>query len=222
MSELVVLVPVLRRPHRVTPLLDSLASTVPAAHVLFLFDRDDSEEWDAISRHMGRSDLEVAAEPFEPGYSYAQKINQGIRVTSEPLIFVGADDLDFKPGWFEAARERMTMTVGVVGTQDLGNDRVLRGEHATHSLVARWYAEIGSIDEADQLLHEGYEHNFCDTEFVKTAIHRGAFAFAHDSVVEHRHPLWGKAEGDATYKKGQESFKRDRRRYTRRRRLWTA
>lgn len=112
-------------------------------------------------------------------------------------------------------------TVGVVGTNDLGNPRVIAGKTATHSLVTRAYVgEHGTVDEPGKVLHEGYQHNFCDTEFVETAKRRGAWAFAGDSVVEHLHPHWSKGDDDETYRRGQAGFEVDRRLHARRRRLW--
>lgn len=211
--QLVILVPVLARPHRVEGLLDSIrsATTSCEVRVLFLTDPGDQAERDAVR---------AAAAPELPcGGSYAQKINAGISATTEALIFLGADDLRFHPGWFEAAIAKVRGTIGVVGTNDLGNERVIRGEHATHSLVARSYTRQGAID-GPALLHEGYRHNFCDQEFVETARHRRAFAFASDSHVEHLHPHWGKADDDPTYAKGQVTFRLDRKTYHARRQLW--
>jgi hypothetical protein len=209
-----ILVPVLRRPHRVKPLLDSIAAATPTPYrVLFLCDPNDAAELRAVRA--------TDADFLDCGGKYSAKINLGVRLTQEPLIFLGADDLEFHPGWLEAAAGRLTDTIGVVGTNDLGNRRVIAGEHATHSLVARWYAELGTIDRSDWLLHEGYDHNFVDNEFVETAKSRHAWAFARDSIVEHLHPLWGKGEPDEIYDKGMAHFRADRRHFVHRVPLWT-
>lgn len=207
-----VLVPVLRRPHRVAPLVRSIKEATPGEHrILFLTDADDRAQMDAIAA--------VGAEFYCCGGSWAAKINVGLGLTDEPLIFTGADDLDFRPGWITSAAARMTETVGVVGVQDLCNPRTIRGEHATHFLVARWYAELGGIDGGG-FAPEHYDHNFADNEILETAVHRGAYAFAPDAVVEHLHPLNGRAVDDEVYRKGQAHFGRDQRLFRRRRRLW--
>ena len=36
---------------------------------------------------------------------------------------------------------------GVVGTNDLSSKRVMAGTHATHALITREYAELGTIDD---------------------------------------------------------------------------
>ena len=208
----------LGRPHRVEPLLDSLRATSPDARPLFLVSPDDHEVHAAVDAY-GADRLTVLG-PF-PG-DYARKVNAGLRASTEPLLFLGADDLRFHPGWLEAAVAKLGAGIGVVGTNDLGSPRVLAGEHATHSLVTRDYAErFGTIDEPGKILHEGYPLEYVDDEAVETAKHRGAWAFAGDSVVEHLHPSWGKAPRDPLYAKQRARMAAGMRVFLRRRPLWT-
>jgi hypothetical protein len=219
MTELVILVPVLGRPHRVEPLLASIERATPGARVLFLADPGDNEEISAVQM---ASDRQVCRVELDTGGgNYARKINRGVQLTDEPLLFLGADDLDFKVGWLEEAKTELQPGIGVVGTNDLGSRRVMEGLHATHSLVTRAYAELGTIDEAGKLLHEGYPHEFVDDEFVATAKHRGAWAFASDSHVEHLHPNWGKAPMDRLYRGQRRRMRVGRQIFLRREPLWT-
>lgn len=192
-GELVIIAPVLRRPQNVRPLIDSVREATPGARLLFVADPDDLEEQRAIDAEGGEM-LIVRG-------NYARKINQAIAATDEPLIFQGADDLRFHPGWFEAAKARLRPGVGVVGTNDLSSKRVLAGIHATHSLITREYTELGTIDDPTKVMHERYPHEYVDDEFIQTAIKRGAFVHAPDSVVEHLHPYGGKAPLDELYSK---------------------
>lgn len=200
---LVILVPMLGRPQHVAPLLESIRETAPHARVFWLITEDDGEVISAIDRAVGSvklmgGDYQIFP-PRERG-DYAKKINAGIAATDEEHIFTGASDLVFRPGWYEAAVEKMAPGIGVVGTNDLGNLGTRNGGHATHMLVARWYVEQhGTIDEPGKFYHEGYWHECCDNEAYETAKSRGMYAHARDSFVEHLHPLWGKAEWDDTY-----------------------
>lgn len=218
-----VVVPVLRRPHRVEPLLESLAGATPEPHrVLFCCTIGDEAEIAAVeatgSEHI---DLEHA-----PG-DYARKINTAVAQSGEPFVFLGADDLQFHPGWLSAALTLMHARVGVVGTNDLTNRRVMRGEHATHSLVARWYIDrLGTLNEhggnnPGEVLFEGYQHEYVDDELVGTAKKRGAWAFAEDSHVEHLHPMRGKAPMDEIYAAQEARMRASRQLFQRRRSLWT-
>lgn len=214
---LTVLVPVLNRPRNIAPLVDSIDATAPDAEILFLTSPGYPDELKEI-RNTQCPWIEVA--PHAPG-DYARKMNIGVAHTGSDLIFLGADDIRFHPGWIEAATRQLTDGVGVVGTNDLGNSRVTSGRHSTHSLITREYANRGTIDDPTRLLHEGYVHEYVDDELVETAKHRNAYAHAHDAIVEHLHPAWGKAPSDHTYDAQRERMKQSRALYQRRRRLWT-
>jgi glycosyltransferase involved in cell wall biosynthesis len=212
-----VIVPVLGRPHRVKPLLASIAATTPERHrVLFVADEDDDAELAALEA--ARADVLAVAS----GASYAAKINAGYHATTEPVFFMAADDLAFRPDWYSRAASYFSDEIHVVGTNDLCNPRVMCGQHSTHTLVKRSYIEeqSGVVDEADTVLHEGYAHEFCDDEFVQTAMARGVYAHAFDSLVEHLHPLANKAPDDATYLRGRARTAQSRRLFRQRRRLW--
>lgn len=189
------------------------ATTGHALRVLFIASPGDHAEREAL--------LEAGLDFIEVDGNYAEKINAGVDATDEPLVFTGADDLKFHPGWLDAALDAMGPGIGVVGTQDLCNPKVIRGEHATHFLVRRAYVEdFGTIDERGKLFHEGYPHEFVDDELIGTAKLRDAYAFAGDSVVEHLHPLAGKAPTDALYEASAERMRRGRPIFERRRKLW--
>jgi len=217
-AELAILVPVLKRPHRVKPLMASIRSSLGSTphNIYFIPNPDDLEEIREIKRNQGRIIAAVDG-------NYAKKINIAVELTSEPLIFTGADDLKFKRGWYQIAKKRLINDLGVagvVGTNDLCNKRTMEGDHSTHSLVTRLYCQFGTIDEAHKLLHEGYPHEYVDDEFVETAKHRGAYVHAKDSIVEHMHPMARKAPMDALYAKQPQRMRHGRRIYKKRQRLW--
>lgn len=215
--DLAILVPVLHRPHRVVPLLDSIEATTPDAAVHFICDPFDRMEISEVKMGGGRGRCFCH---IVKG-NYAVKINTLVGATDTPLLFLGADDLEFHPGWLDAAKRKLAPGIGVVGTNDLCNKRVMRGQHSTHSLLTREYAQRGTIDEPDKVLHEGYEHEFVDDEFIATAKHRQAFAHAADSIVEHLHPMVGKAPLDRLYQRQSQRMKTGKVIYKQRRALWT-
>jgi hypothetical protein len=210
---LVILVPMLGRPHHVAPLLESIRATCDA-RVLFLLTPGDDDVAVAVE---GEEHLTVE---WAPG-DFARKTNLGIAATTEEHIFTGASDLRFHEGWYEAACAKLRPGIGVVGTNDLGNRRTAVGRHATHMLVTRTYVqEQGTIDEPGKFFHEGYPHELVDDEAVATARARGAYAHANDSIVEHLHPLWGKGEWDETYAAIPDRIREGHRLFTERRKLW--
>lgn len=207
MPKLVVLVPVLNRPQRIWPLWDSFAKStdVVDARMLFLVNKNDTEEIKILTDllldfHLVENDR----------VSWAKKINDGFSWTSEPLILLGADDLRFHTDWMDEVKKNLDWN-GVLGTNDLGNEATMRGQSSTHPIVSRSYIEkFGTEDEPGKILHEGYRHNYPDTELSDTAKKRGRYKHLINCIVEHLHPAWGKAEDDATYQLGRQYFEADR------------
>lgn len=219
MSDIAVLVPVLGRPKQCAEVFASVASASVEPHrVLFLCSPDDFDATVACYE----TGADVITVPWDPGVGdWARKINYGLELTTEAYVLCGATDLCFHAGWDIAALRVAGEGFGVVGTNDLGNATVMRGLHSTHPLCARRYAqEWGTIDEQGKLLHEGYAHQWVDTELVETAKVRGQWAFARDSVVEHLHPFWKKGTMDATYEKALSTSHEDHRLFAQRRRIW--
>lgn len=223
--DLVILTPMLGRAHRVAPVVESALRATPHARIMFVVSPEDEPVLAAIADvlRLGEPGVDALLTDWPGGTpgDYARKMNMGVARTSEALIFLGADDLDYHPGWFVEAVNLMRPGIGVVGTNDLGNPRVMSGAHSTHSLIRRGYIEqCGTIDTPGQLLHEGYVHEFCDDELVQTARFRRAYAHAHKAHVEHLHPHWGKGEMDASYAAQTARMDASRAHFQARQRMW--
>jgi hypothetical protein len=217
-TSVAVLVPVLDRPDRAAPVAASIRSSDDRAHPVFLCSPGDDDEVAAV--HAAGEAAVVVPWPCGPG-DWARKLNLGFGLTGTEWVLFGADDLVFHAGWFDACLVEHARTGAcVIGTNDMGNARVIAGHHSTHPLVHRDYIECGTADEDGVLLHEGYGHAFVDDEFVQTAQARGTFAAARSAYVEHLHPDWGKGSQDETYRRGQASFHDDRALYDARKHLW--
>lgn len=217
MAVIDVLVPVLRRPQNAARLYSSLRDATAAEYrLLFLCSPGDNDEIEACIQ----TGADVIVVDFDPGPGdYARKMNAGFRLSLSEWVFLGADDIEFSPGWLS---EALAQTGSVIGTNDMANGSVKRGEFSTHMLVSRRYvmAEGASADGPGILCHEGYDHNFPDREICGLARHRGEWAFARHSIVRHRHPLWQTAPDDSTYQKSLRHFHQDQRLFWSRSHLW--
>lgn len=216
-----ILVPVLGRPRNAAPLVESIReSTIFTAHrVTFICSPSDREQLEAA----GKVAEDVLIARWEPGPAdFAKKVNWAIRETRFPWLMLAADDLRFEEGWAEAALAVAEQTgKRVIATNDKANPEVMRGRHATHPLVARSYIEeYGTID-GEGFYCEAYDHQCVDVEATETAIMRGEFAFAANSVVRHLHPIYNShVPMDDTYRKALENGSRDRDLMLSRRHLW--
>lgn len=218
MTSVVIVVPVLDRPHRIRDVMSNVKAATPSRHrLLFVASQGDDDEI-AELRAAGADHIVVQAERG----SWACKINDGVRASREPWVFTGADDLDFHPGWFERALSWATDSTCVIGTNDICNHRVMTGLHSTHSLFRRDYVErFGTIDQPGLVCHEGYGHAYADDEAVLTAKARGVYVHAFDSIVEHLHPLVSKSPDDETYRIGRKASAAGSRLLAQRRKLWS-
>lgn len=229
-ADLTVVVPVWKRSVNLPRMLQSVVETVPDAQVVLVRSRHDAdlEHLSNVPQISWLGDVHVITVDGPGGTrgDYSRKINAGYRWSERPLIFTGADDIEFTPGWYRAARRMMwedgrADPYGVVGTNDACNPRTFTGEHSTHTLVARWYADLGcSVDQRGSIYHEGYWHEYCDDELVQTAKMRGAYAHALDAIVTHHHPNIGAAPDDETYQRGRTKTRHSRNLYRQRAKLW--
>jgi hypothetical protein len=207
-----VLVPVLGRPDHAEPFMRSLRASTGLANVYAIYGEDDIDTRDAWKR-AGANTI------VGSGPRFSQKINDGYRATNEPNMLLVGDDVTFWPGWYDhVAYAQAASGCQVIGTNDLGNPRVMRGEHATHMLIRRVYVDEhgASWDGPGIVTHEGYHHWFVDDEIVTLARSRNSFVVALGSKVEHLHPVWGKSEMDGTYERGARYQARDKKHFAER------
>ncbi len=209
---ILIVIPTLNRPGKLRPLAENIRDATRTPYrVLYVTEAEDQKSWAEAMTLV--TDLAV---PFVNNrkHSYAGAVNAGYAAAGDygiPFthVFTGADDLRFSPGWdvpalaVLAARPELRVT----GTNDLHSPAVLAGEGASHYLIDRRYIdETGGVaDQPPGLVQcEAYEHGFTDREFTETARARGVWAPCLDSVVEHRHPVWGQGAWDDGYRKSQD------------------
>ncbi len=205
--ELTVIVPVLDRPANVEPLVTSfLENCPPDSHLMFVATDGDKDELDAVRASLQDRIYLLLTKRI----SWPNKINEAflkVRDHTDWVLF-GADDIAFHEGWFEQTKPfRDQDEIMVIGTNDLGNPRVIAGDHSTHTLVRASY--LGTIDDPNAIVHTGYRHTFVDDELLWTAKLRGVWVHCPSAVVEHLHPYWNKSRWDSTYAQGDLSLKHD-------------
>jgi hypothetical protein len=215
-AETAVIVPVMRRPQNAEPFMRSLRASTGLAKVYAVAEPDDTETaeaWRAAGAEVLLGNDEWVGDAEQPiATTFAEKMNLGYRQTGEPWLFMVGDDVRFHPGWLDHAQAAAGDRFHVVGTNDMSNPRVMAGEHGTHLLIRRSYVDDmgASWDGPKNVAHEGYRHWYVDDEIVTAAKQRGVWTAATHSVVEHRHPAWGKAPDDDVYRLGQSFAEQDK------------
>lgn len=214
-----VLVPVLGRPQNAKRVSDSLAASTDRDVELMFLVTDGDDDQIAACAETGRA---VAFCMWDPEHDYARKMNHGFARTDSEWVLLGADDIDFQPGWDTALERAAASGKRVLGTNDMTNRLVMRGVFSTHPLVARSYVDEvgGCLEGPGHLVSEAYDHNFPDRELAALALSRDEWLFVQDAVVKHNHPMIGAAENDDVYLKGRERFWEDQALFWERAKQW--
>lgn len=213
-----VVVPVMRRPQNVAPLVESLARCEPGAQAYFVCDPDDEAEIAAVQA--AGANLIIS----QRGHTYAAKANVALDNTDEPWVFLCGDDVRFHKGWLDEAR-KLSDRFDVIGTNDttgaVKNPDVASGRHSDHCFFRRSYVDTygASLDGPGSLASEDYEHWYVDREQVELAKARNVFTPCLSSVVEHLHPGYDGKPRDDVYMLAIDSSERDAKRWAARRPL---
>jgi glycosyltransferase involved in cell wall biosynthesis len=183
-----------------------------------------SRFWESLTDEVAESDVIVYIAESDaesrPVRTFAQNLNDAYRQGSNDWVLVVGDDVEFKPGWLDAAK-KLSDRFDVIGTNDssngVKNPDVAAGRHADHFFVRRSYIDTygASLDGPGVLAPEIYGHWYTDKEIVELAKARGVWTPCLDSVIEHHHPGYAGREdlrqADSVYVKAQETAEEDKR-----------
>jgi hypothetical protein len=195
----VILVPSLGRSQRLREVAQNIHEATPEAHeILFCVGDPESK---AVLDEIGERYLDDEGETDK---RYVTRMNRLIRVVRYEgrgqTVFFGSDDVRHHRGWLSEALRVMDGGPRVVVVNDL------RNRNGTQAVMHIDYTIEAVFDAPGDVFHHGYQHNFADDEQFFTAFHRGQFARAMGSFVEHLHPVFG-APGsmawDSTYTNAQ-------------------
>lgn len=210
--EVDIVVPVLDRPHRAAPFVDSLRRSVEIDRVAVLAVVSAADPVSALAWEQAGADVLVC---HEPG-TYSRKVNLAYRELERlgspaPWLLLIGDDVRFHLGWLDAALAVARSTgAAVVATNDWGLEP--DAQSCVHPLMARDYVRLhgASWDGPGVVAHEGYRHYYVDAEWCALARWRGAWAPAAGAVIEHLHHLFHKAPVDRVYELATENLPADR------------
>lgn len=194
-----VLVPVVGRPHRAVPFME----TVQTPAVYAICEKNDQASIDAW-RKAGARVLVGDARTFP------EKVNLAFKQTTEPWVLLVGDDVKFHMGWQEAVLKVAEQTgAQVIGTNDLMAP--VGVERAVHPVISRAYVDDhgASWDGPGVVAHE-YRHWYVDDEIRARAGQLGVWAYAPGAVIEHLHILNRKAEPDDIYQRAFASAESDK------------
>lgn len=204
-----ILIPTLNRTHLLKPLVENIRKATPQPHeIYFMTSNEDSKQ--AIAAAGAKVFDDVGATDL------ITRTNALYRLTSEPYIFTGSDDMYFHDGWLPPMLELMRQGYDVVVPDDMLNP------NGTQALISRTYVQERSCspDVQNVVFHPEYKHDYAETEQFEVAKKRGVFARCMESRVEHKHWANNKAVRDADYLISEHNSKGAAALFESRRHLW--
>lgn len=194
MSDLVVVVPTRGRPGSARLLAQAFADTCTAGtRLVFAADADDPALGEYVEAAAGRAELLVCGQwqPMVP------KLNQAVMQVIDDggapfaVAFMGDDHRPRTPGWDAAI---------LAALRDLGTGVVYGDDLLQHERLCTSWAMTSDIARAlGRMVPASVGHMFCDNAVMNLAAAVGCLRYLPDVVIEHLHPMAGKAEWDPGY-----------------------
>lgn len=199
------LVPTRKRPEGVKRLLKSIEDTVDNKDLVtsyFYVDEDDFDTIKLLKAIKKRNSYNIEY-LIGPRIILSEMVNKLYPLTSEFILFFGADDIVFRTkGW------DTILQAGVHGVPDgiglfYGNDLVTT-QHApnfaTHPIITReWVNVVGYVSPPY------FSCDYADT-WLNDIADRSGRKFPLPFINEHMHPTVGKANYDSTYAENRQKF----------------
>jgi hypothetical protein len=188
---LVVIVPSRGRPRNIAALADAWTDTKAAADVIVAVDDDDptrGDYLDVVATHP-RFDIVIG-----PRLRMAGTLNK-VAVSHAPLYdavgFMGDDHRPRTPDW----DDRVTTELDRLGTGLVYGDDLIQGAN----LPTAVFMTADIIRTLGWMAPPGLVHLFLDNSWLTLGRALGAISYLHDVVIEHCHPIAGKAAHDDGY-----------------------
>jgi len=194
-ADLLVVVPTRGRPHAVVPIIEAwnVTGARDDADLLFVVDNDDPTvaDYEAAWQQTGFVARMVRAERWEPLVPKLDAAASAFAPDYFALGFAGDDHRPRSTGWARTMLAALAdMGTGVV----YGND-LLQGQR----LASSWVMTSDIVRTLGRMVPAPVEHMACDNAVMALAAEAGCLAYLPDVVIEHLHPLAGKAEWDPGY-----------------------
>jgi glycosyltransferase involved in cell wall biosynthesis len=180
-----VLLATMGRPEKARACVQSIKDTTENVEIVVALDGPGAE----TLRGMGCV-VDHADEPRGSSKAW----NDALALSTGDPVVLAADDLEFRPGWLEAALKTLSEFPGGWGFVGF-NDGHWGEELSTHYLMSRRFIveHLGGV-----IAWDCYRHSFNDREANERARRAGRYAWCEDAHVLHRHWIFGDRPQDAT------------------------
>ncbi len=204
-DKLGVLIPTRSRPHNIEPILRAWAETgaYGAAEPIFVIDQDDAR-FDDYLRVVQRPGVSyLLPDVWEP---LVPKLNKAARQMSARLpflAFMGDDHIPRTPMWaHKLIEEHVVRRAGIVyGKDGIQDER----------LCTWWSMDSRIVHKLGRMVPAKVQHMYCDNAVMLLGQKAQMIHYRPDVLIEHMHPLVGKAANDPQYERvnRREQYERD-------------
>lgn len=201
MKQIAILIPTYHRQEKLLGLVNNINQTSTEVETYFIITPDDVGT-KIVLEQLGQKIFVVDGE-------YGKAINEGYKLTSEPFVFCGADDIEFTKGWDKLllrSIEGFSITGGIDNWQVSQS-----GVHISHPLIRRSYVEdVGTVLGCKGVIYNPDKfHYHIDIEVEQLAWHRGVINVNRNCIIHHHHFVNGQAENDVTYQRSAKNLEHD-------------
>jgi hypothetical protein len=192
-ADLLVVVPTRGRPQSVAPIIEAWDETGACddADLLFVVDADDPRLGEYRAAPVApwlRMEVADRWQPMVPKLNMVAAQQAG---TYFAVGFAGDDHRPRSKGWART----MLAALADLGTGVVYGNDLLQGQR----LASSWVMTSDIVRTLGRMVPAPVEHMACDNAVMALAGEAGCLAYLPDVVIEHLHPLAGKAEWDPGY-----------------------
>ena len=215
MADLLVIVPTRSRPESVPRLVDAWRTTGAYEHadLLLAVDDDDPHRDRYLTAGLTGGAAAVSVSPrWQPMVHKLNDVAIGHVGDYFALGFAGDDHLPRTPGW----ASRYLAELRALGSGIVYGDDGYQGE----KLPTQWAMTADIVGALGRMVPAPVEHLYCDNSVLDLGRAADCVRYLPDVLIEHMHPVAGKADSDEQYQRvnGGAQYTRDRRAYQRWRR----
>jgi hypothetical protein len=188
---LVVIVPSRGRPRNIAALADAWTATKAAADVIVAVDDDDPTRGDYLDVVASHPRFDIVIGPRLRMAGTLNKVAASQAPMYDALGFMGDDHRPRTLDW----DHRVTAELDRLGTGLVYGDDLLQGAN----LPTAVFMTAGIIRTLGWMAPPGLVHLFLDNAWLTLGRALDAISYLPDVVIEHCHPIAGKAEHDDGY-----------------------
>jgi hypothetical protein len=197
MAELIILVPTRGRPQNVAPIIEAWRETGAfgdGGELIFIIDADDpacAEYQQEIRESPYRCISFLIESEWRPLVPKLNRVALSLAELGDtPLGFMGDDHLPRTEGWVGEYLRALETSPSIVSTPD----GFRRDDLPTH-----WAMSAEIVRALGRMVPATVSHLYCDNSVRDLAIGAGIYSWLPDILIEHMHPLAGKAQVDPGY-----------------------